>query len=892
MLLLKCPHCRKKIKAPPAVAGRKAACPHCRELFQVGTPPNAATRSKSARVDRLIVILGSIAGLLLLVFAVLLFMLLRASPTPKADEPPSVPQHVPQILPRVTPPKSQAKEPPPKPAAKPEAHAEEPNATEAEAFSQVVARLNEMRRAAGLGAVTMDVDLSRGCQAHADYVIAHFAELDDKSMQSEDPARAGFSDEGQKAARASMLAFVEPAKAIDVWLARLNSRSPLLHPDLQRLGVGAKAKGKQWVCVVDPTRGHGSPPPVAYPAPDQKKVPLSFSGGPEVTDTAAGFPVSLQFATNKSPTAITALLTDDAGNRVPVATSTPETPLPGVRRPGLIGMIPRQALAPKTRYKARITGDLDGKPFAQEWSFTTEDDGDDDGVMAAKMLDRINRIRRQAELNPVKLDAELSKACRLHAKYLVVNARRPEVQGMGAHREDAKLPGYSAEGEKAAKASDIALGDYEPTDALDGWMATLYHRVPILEPELREIGFGCARGRRLGWVTVLDVASRRDPGRSRPIFWPVDRQTDVPLNFPPGGETPNPIPDEKVTRAGYPITAFFPGQLPVLKSQARLEDAEGKNVPCWFSSKEAPANPKFVNHQGNTICLIPKEPLRAETTYRVTITGEHLGDAWKKSWTFTTAKAAGASDEAARAAIERLNFARKSAGIGAVMLDPALSAGCQAHADYLVRNQSLRGTKGFSLVDEDAALPGYTAAGQASAKRGDVFWLAPTSATQIDDLLGTLYRRSFALDPRLRRVGLGCAHEVGQGWINVLDLNSGRDDGAPVVFPGAGQEAVPREGRDKVPGETVSGYPITVWFPGRPKIDNVQASVAEAGGATIDIRLSTPTQPFDAKAAQPNVIAIHPLRPLRPNRAYSVNISAEINGVPWRHSSRFATGSP
>src|SRR6185295_7298480 len=98
--------------------------------------------------------------------------------------------------------------------------------------------------------------------------------------------------------------------------------------------------------------------------------------------------------------------------------------------------------------------------------FKTEDDGDEDGAWAAKMLEVLNRIRRQADLTPVELDDVLSHGCRLHVKYLSLNAGRPEVQGLGAHEEDAKLPGFTALGAKAGKASDIAIGDFEPTNAL------------------------------------------------------------------------------------------------------------------------------------------------------------------------------------------------------------------------------------------------------------------------------------------------------------------------------------------------------------------------------------------------------------------------------------------
>src|SRR5581483_11216516 len=189
-----------------------------------------------------------------------------------------------------------------------------------------------------------------------------------------------------------------------------------------------------------------------------------------------------------------------------------------------------------------------------------------------------------------------------------------------------KLPGFSAEGRRAGKASDIAIGDYDPLDGLDAWMATFYHRVPILDPQLRTIGFGCARGRKLGWIAVLNVGTGRDrAARPEPVFYPVPDQKDVPLSFPAGGEEPNPIPEDTDGKAGYPITATFPDRTAPARAKGTLTDDQGRAVPCWFSSPEQPANPQYPRHQGTTVCLIPKDPLAPGTTYQVRLQGEMDG---------------------------------------------------------------------------------------------------------------------------------------------------------------------------------------------------------------------------------------------------------------------------
>src|SRR5262249_54103291 len=138
----------------------------------------------------------------------------------------------------------------------------------------------------------------------------------------------------------------------------------------------------------------------------------------------------------------------------------------------------------------------------------------------------------------VALDEELSRSCTRHAEYLVKNAGHPSTKGLGAHDEDPNLPGYSKEGERAGLASVIHY--VEPVASVDGWMATFFHRIPLLDPALRRVGFGFAKGGRTGWVTVLDVDRGR--GFDQPVIFPGANQKNVPLAYLPR-ERPNPIPE-------------------------------------------------------------------------------------------------------------------------------------------------------------------------------------------------------------------------------------------------------------------------------------------------------------------------------------------------------------
>lgn len=751
-----------------------------------------------------------------------------------------------------------------------------------------VAKLNVHRKNAGIGPVTLDDDLSRGCQAHADYLAQYF-DPDQPELGDEDPKKPGYSDEGNRAAQASIIAFADPEVILEHWMGRLLSRVPLLNPQVQSVGVGFAKTRVGWVCVLDPSRGLGDRV-VVFPSPKQTDVPTAFSAGQEVAEMkgAAGFPVTVTFPRGKSVRQSTIELRDAKGNALDSWRFTPEKPWKDPDNRNTIAFIPKGLLASHSTYHVKASAQVDGKAWSSSWSFTTDDDSDRDGVWAKKALERVNQYRANAGLKPVELDATLSEACLKHARYLVINEGHKALEGLGAHSEDLSLPGASEEGKDAGIKSNIGIGDYEPTDGVDSWLATLYHRVPVLEPNLRKVGFACARGRRQAWVTVMNITSGRDKGRPHAVFYPAPDQTGVPLHFPNGGETPNPIPEDTDGRAGYPITAFFPGHEIPTKTTGMLTDAQGKEIACWFSSAEKVANPAFGPHQGNAVCLIPKDPLVPNSTYHVRLQGTLRGAAWNKQWKFTTGDGGLSETVAIAQAVERLNVWRARAGLAPVTLDDELSRACQLHAHYMVKNADVLTQRKASVNDEDPLLPGYTAEGRRAAKQSYIFTNAPIPVMQIDDLIASFSTRISLLEPTLERVGYGCALDVGRGWRCVLDINGGRGASRVLVYPAPKQTDVPLAGFDAIPDAKGDvGFPITVTFPRQANLKKAQA-VVTSDGKDIEVYVSSPEKPLN-KAIQHNTVGVHPLQPLAPGRTYSVAVSVIVDAREWRQTWQFTT---
>ena len=267
-------------------------------------------------------------------------------------------------------------------------------------------------------------------------------------------------------------------------------------------------------------------------------------------------------------------------------------------------------------------------PTAVGQSAATVQDAPVQSDAARPIVEKINAIRKLAGLQPVELDEGLSRACRLHAKYLVTNRADPKAQELSAHTELQELPGYTVEGQKAATISNIFWGK-DIAGAVDLWMAGLYHRIPFIRPNLKRIGLGYE-----GDVVVADVLSGVGGFNLDSIGYPADRQSNVPTEF--GVDAPDPLPKDAPRKAGFPITLMFPFVTKIAGVEAELTDSAGGKVEFHLSDPERPAT-SFP--QQSTVCLIPVKPLATNTTYKVSIKANVDGWVVRKSWSFSTGEA-------------------------------------------------------------------------------------------------------------------------------------------------------------------------------------------------------------------------------------------------------------
>jgi hypothetical protein len=249
----------------------------------------------------------------------------------------------------------------------------------------------------------------------------------------------------------------------------------------------------------------------------------------------------------------------------------------------------------------------------------------------AAWLGPLNQYRAMVGVTPVSADARLSRGDLLHSHYLALNyaLQLPNLRlGADAHTEDPARPGFTAEGAAAARASDIDWS-WDPHNrpeaswAISNWMEVPFHRLQIINPYLRSVGYGtdCQ-----GAVCFAALNSGTDinPAPAIPSFW------HKPLVFPPDdsameiNEFRSEWPDPLTSCPGYASPAGLPMTLelghlivPGFSSYSLRNADNGALLEACALDANTYVNPdKFAQTAARTvlrdfgaIIIVPRRPL-------------------------------------------------------------------------------------------------------------------------------------------------------------------------------------------------------------------------------------------------------------------------------------------
>jgi hypothetical protein len=247
----------------------------------------------------------------------------------------------------------------------------------ADALVGDAALVSELRVRAGVRPAVLDKDACAACEKHCQYLKLN--KMTDGgvglSPHHEDPAKPGYTAEGERAGRGGCLGFGEPnlKQAMLDWYATAWHGVPIVDPSATRFGVAQK-NGVSIFYACE----HGGPGG-AFPHPPDgaREIPTSFGERGEAPNPVpgtqyaekCGFPI-LVMLDNQNRDLTAAIVKSPKGERVkgtiscPAHPATPEWPT----NSDCALFIPSAPLAPATKYSVRFEF-KDGE--ALEWSFTT-----------------------------------------------------------------------------------------------------------------------------------------------------------------------------------------------------------------------------------------------------------------------------------------------------------------------------------------------------------------------------------------------------------------------------------------------------------------------------------------------------------------------------------------
>ena len=296
-------------------------------------------------------------------------------------------------------------------------------------------QLNAWRGIVGVSPVAHDGAQDARCRRHAEYYRVNPTHHDHR----EEPTAVGYSVDGDRAARSSVLSFGDELGAgLWAWEPAPYHRMALLDPRLTSTGfwsefglscmgvlhVGGDVRTPTTTAYPYPVNGQLSVPPAFFCLEDPN--PCTVVPGNDGR-TATGFNVSVQFngpwARQEAPTVNSATLTPVQGRPVPLTVQTRDAHLRG----GIL-LIPHAPLALGTTYVAAVEGTIratadDGvasdHPFAVTWDFSTP------GIEpAASLRVSVQRVTRRR----IRLRVDLRSREPRRARISLMNGRTPLVR--------------------------------------------------------------------------------------------------------------------------------------------------------------------------------------------------------------------------------------------------------------------------------------------------------------------------------------------------------------------------------------------------------------------------------------------------------------------------------
>lgn len=235
-------------------------------------------------------------------------------------------------------------------------------------------------------------------------------------------------------------------------------------------------------------------------------------------------------------------------------------------------------------------------------------------------VDLLNALRAQVGVPGIGGHVALHQAAQAHAAFYGVHASKYKAKGVSPHDEDASfgagftgksLPArLAAAGYSGTPGPEIMAFTGSPGGAAQGWLDTVYHRLPLIDPRSSAVGYGQAvQG---AACEVMDFGGGA-PVPATVVVYPWPGQTGVAASWS-GNEGPQPPKPPQGYPSGPVLTARFPTPVEVVAHRI-LDAMDAEVAHVWLDAK---VDPTLAAFDAWTKVLYAHKPL-AKGTYRVRI---------------------------------------------------------------------------------------------------------------------------------------------------------------------------------------------------------------------------------------------------------------------------------
>jgi hypothetical protein len=252
-------------------------------------------------------------------------------------------------------------------------------------------------------------------------------------------------------------------------------------------------------------------------------------------------------------------------------------------------------------------------------------------------LSETNRIRSWINLDRINEHPALNQAAQAHCQCFVDHYQEVYAKGMSAHQEDPSYDGcYGAHfWDRMAHFGYTSQGSHEvmafvasPLGAIHSWAESLFHRLPFVDPNVRETGYGQSIGE-TAHCDTMDFGSGAQVDDNHDAIYPFNDQVGVGPSWH-GNETPQPPKPNNGYPSGPIITITSPKGVDLVVSKYNITDPYGVDIPVVFVDHRA------LDYLPRTTAIYSHNPLSEDTTYTVFMSGTRNAKPWERTWSFTT----------------------------------------------------------------------------------------------------------------------------------------------------------------------------------------------------------------------------------------------------------------